>query len=220
MSIHIKAEKRLKTGKNAARQIRREGKVPVILYGPKTSDACLIMDKKDLFRVLKAGENTIFQVSCDSKKWNVMIKELQLDPVNDELCHVDLVQVAMDKLIRVFVPLHHVGEPVGVKSEGGMADWLTREVEIECLPKNIPEAITIDVGGLHINQSLKVEDIVPPEGVRIVSDPEAVVVVIEMPSAEEEIVEEEEEEEIIGEEAEPEVIKKEKEATEEGEEEE
>lgn len=219
MSINVKAEKRSATGKNAARRIREEGKVPAVLYGPKVSHVCLAIDKKDILRVVKTGENTIFRVSCDSEKWNVMIKELQLDPINDTIYHVDLIQVAMDKLIRVFVPIHHLGEPVGVKSEGGMADWLIREVEIECLPKDIPEAITIDVRDLHVNQSLKVEDIVPPEGVKILSDPSAVVVVIEMPSVEEEVAAEEEEE-IIGEEEEPEVIKKEKEEAEEQEEEE
>jgi large subunit ribosomal protein L25 len=209
MAIQIKAEKREKTGKGPARRLRHTGKVPAVLYGPDVTEVCLALDKKDVNRILKQGENVIFEVSYDSEKWNVMIKDMQVDPVTDELYHVDLIQISMDKPIRVYVPVHHVGEPVGVKSEGGIADWMTREIEIECLPSDIPEEIVVDISELHVNQSLRVEDITPPEGVRIVTDPDTVLVVIEAPVEEE--VEVAAEEEIIGEEEEPEVIRKEKE---------
>lgn len=217
MSFKIKGEKRALFGKNASRRMRKEGKIPVILYGPDIENAPLILEKRDIFAILKSesGENTVFKVSFDSKTTDTMIKDLQRDPVTDEILHADLIQIAMDKAIRVSVPTVSVGEAVGVKAEGGFVDFVTREIEIECLPADIPDHIEIDISDLHLNQSLQVEDITPTEGVEIISDPSAVIVHIRVPMAEEEVVEEEEEEEIIGEEEEPEVIKKEKEKEEE-----
>jgi large subunit ribosomal protein L25 len=116
----------------------------------------------------------------------------------------------MDKTVRVSVPVVTSGEAVGVKTEGGFIDLMTREVEVECLPKDIPEHIEVDISDLHLHQSLKVEDIAPIEGVEILSAPDAILVLVEAPSKEEEIEVVEEEEEIISEGEEPEVIKKEK----------
>lgn len=213
MSVLIKGEKREIFGKNASRRIRREGRVPAILYGPKTDNVALTLDKKDIFSILKSetGENTLFKVSFDSEKRDAMIKNLQTDPVSDELLHVDLIQIVMDKAIRVAVPVVLIGEAVGVKTEGGFVDFVSREIELECLPKDIPEQITVDISELHLHQSIKLEEIDPPEGTKITSDPEMVVVLIQAPTKEEEIeVEEEEEEEVMAEGEEPEVIKKEK----------
>ena len=213
MTITVKGVKRELFGKNASRSLRREGKVPVILYGPNASNVPLVVFKKDIINILRSetGENTIFKISFDSGSHDVMIKEIQKDPVTDELLHVDLILIAMDKIIRVSVPIVPVGEAVGVKAEGGFVDFVTREVEIECLPKNIPENIETDISSLHIHQSIKVADVVPPEGVEIVSDEDTILVLIEVPRKEEEIVEEEKEEEVIAEEEEPEVVKREKE---------
>jgi large subunit ribosomal protein L25 len=139
-----------------------------------------------------------------------MIKELQRNPVTDEIIHADLVQIAMDKVVQVSVPVTAVGDAVGVKTEGGFVDFITREIEIECLPKDIPEHIEIDISGLHLRQSFKVSDAVVPGEITLISDPETILVHIEIPTQEEEIEVEEEEEEVIGEEEEPEIIKKEK----------
>ncbi len=192
--------------------MRREGKIPVILYGPTTDNVSLIVKKTDIFRILKSetGENTIFKVSIDSEKQDAMIKEIQTDPVSDEILHTDLIQIAMDKAVQVSIPIVFEGEAIGVKAEGGFIDVITREVEVECLPKDIPEKVTLDISDLHLNQSMKVEDIRVQENVEILSDPNTIVVHIAAPVAEEVVVEEGEEEEIIGEEEEPEVIKKEK----------
>lgn len=215
MGFKIKGEKREVFGKNACRRIRSEGKVPAVLYGANTSSVPLILPKNEIIKILKSetGENTIFKVSFNSENRNVMIKELQADPITDELLHVDLIQIAMDKTIQVSVPVVPRGEAVGVKAEGGFIDFITREVEIECLPKDIPEHIEIDISSLHVHQSLKVEDIKPSEGVEILSDNDAVLILIDVPHKEE-IVEEEKEEEVITEGEEPEVIKKEKEEVE------
>ncbi len=212
MSIKIKAEKRSAFGKNASRQLRREGMVPAVLYGANESTISLTVMKKDIFMILRSetGENTIFQVSFNSEVKNAMIKELQRNPVTDEILHADLIQIVMDKAIRVSVPVTAVGEAVGVKTEGGFVDFITREVEVECLPGNIPEHIELDISGLHIRQSLKVADIKPAEGVKVVSSAETILVLIEAPSKEEEVAVAPEEEEVVAEAKEPEVIKKEK----------
>jgi len=210
MSFKIKSEIRNVFGKNASRRIRQEGMIPAILYGADTVSIPLTLNKKDVFAILKAetGENTIFKISFNSETRNTMIKELQKDPVTDEILHADLIQIVMDNVISVSVPIVLVGEAVGVKAEGGFVDFVTREVEIECLPKNIPEQLEIDISSLHLHQSLKVEDLSSPGEITLVTDPNTVVVLIHAPTKEEFEVEEIEEE-IVAEEG-PEVIKKEK----------
>lgn len=212
MSFKIKAEKRDVFGKNASRRLRREGMIPAILYGGDASNVPLTLRKEDVFMILKSdtGENTVFQVSFDSEIRDVMIKEFQRDPVTDEILHADFVHIAMDKVIRVSVPVVIAGEAVGVKAEGGFVDFITREIEVECLPKDIPEHIEIDISDLHLRQSLKAEDIALPEGVKLITSSDTILVMIEVPVKEEEIEVEEEEEEVIGDEEEPEVIGKEK----------
>ena len=213
MDFKVKAEKREVFGKNASRRLRREGLIPAILYGTQDLNVPLTLRKKDLFMILKseAGENTIFQVSYNSEERNVMIKELQKDPVSDEILHADFVHITMDKVLRVSVPIVLIGEAVGVKTEGGFVDFITREVEVECLPKDMPEHIEIDISNLHLRQSFKAGDITLQEDIKLLSDPDNILVLIEVPAKEEEIeVEEEEEEEVIAEGEEPEVIKKEK----------
>jgi large subunit ribosomal protein L25 len=212
MNIKIKAEKRTVFGKNASRQLRRGGMIPAVLYGANETTIPLTVMKKDISMILRSetGENTIFQVSFNSELKNAMIKELQQNPVNDEILHADLIQIIMDKAIRVSVPVTAVGDAIGVKTEGGFVDFITREVEVECLPENIPEHLELDISGLHIRQSLKVADVKPPEGVKVVSPADAILVLIEAPSKEEEEVVAPAEEEVAGEPKEPEVIKKER----------
>jgi len=212
MSLTIKAEKRDAGGKNVARRIRREGNVPAILYGPEVENISLLLNKRDIFDILKSetGENTIFQVDLEKDKPEVMIKDYQQDVTTDEILHVDLFRISMDKEIRVTVPIVLTGDPVGVKAEGGFVEFATRDVDVECLPKDIPENIEVDISELHLNQSLKVEDLAQIEGVKMMADPQAVIVMVEAPSVEEEVEEVLEEEEIMAEGDQPEVIKKEK----------
>lgn len=218
MSITVKAERREIFGKNASRRIRRNDMIPAILYGKNEASVPLTLKKKDIFEILKSetGENTVFKVSFDTETKNIMIKELQSDPVTDEILHADLIQIAMDEAIRVSVPVIAVGEAVGVKGEGGFVDFHTRELDIECLPKDIPEHVEIDITELHLNQSFRIGDVVIPEEVKLLSDPDSILIIIEAPAKEEEIAVEEEEEEVIAEEEEPEVIKKEKAEVKEG----
>lgn len=208
----IKAEIRKEFGKNANRRLRRSGRLPGILYGNKLENIPIILQKKDIQKILKSetGENTLFKVALNSKTYEVMIKDFQRDPIYHEIIHVDLYQIALDKPIEVSIPVILTGEAVGVKSEGGFVDFVTREIEIRCLPKKIPDHIEVDISDLHVNQSLKVEDIPVPEGIEIIEDPEVVIVHIEAPEEEEEKVEEKEETLFAEEPEQPEVIKKEK----------
>jgi len=214
MSIVVKSEKREGLGSNAARRLRAQGFVPAVLYGESLETTALVLSKKDIVQILRleSGENTIFQVAVDGETTDVMIKELQIDPASDELLHVDLIRISMDKPIRVTVPIVHRGDPVGVKTEGGFVDFVTREVEVECLPRDIPESIGIDISELHINQSYKVQAMAVPAGVKIITDPNTVLVLISMPHKEEEVFPGEKPEgEVAAEEPkEPEVIKKER----------
>jgi len=211
MSITVKAEKRDVFGKNAARRLRRDGQIPAVLYGEGTASIPLTLVKKDVFAILKSetGENTIFKVSLDERLQDAMFKEVQVEPSSDKLMHVDLVQISMDKAIRVAVPFQLQGEAVGVKTEGGFVDFMTREVEIECLPRDIPESIKVDIAALHLHQSVKIADVAAPAGVKFVTDPATVVVVIGMPHKEEEVVKPAEEV-VAAEPTEPEIIKKER----------
>jgi large subunit ribosomal protein L25 len=214
MSIVVKSEKRQGLGSNAARRLRAQGFVPAVLYGESLPTTPLVLSKKDIVGILRleSGENTIFQVSVDDAKYDVMIKELQIDPASDELQHVDLIRISMDKPVRVTVPIVHRGEPIGVKTEGGFIDFVTREVEVECLPRDIPESLGIDISELHINQSFKVQSLAAPAGVKVLADPNAALVTISLPHKEEEVFPGEKPEgEVAAEEPkEPEVIKKER----------
>jgi large subunit ribosomal protein L25 len=221
MSIVVKSERREGLGKNAARRLRLQGFIPAVLYGETKETVPLVLKKKDIIQIMKleTRENTIFKVAFDAESVDAMIKELQVDPTTDQLIHADLIRIAMDKPIRVTIPIVHSGEPFGVKTEGGFIDFITREVEVECLPRDIPESIGIEISGLHIHQSFKVENLTAPAGVRVITDPATVLVLISLPHKEEEFPGEKPAEEVVAEEGkEPEVIKKER-APREGEEE-
>ncbi|MGZ5423417.1 MAG: 50S ribosomal protein L25 [Candidatus Aminicenantales bacterium] len=214
MSIVVKTEKRQGLGSNAARRLRAQGFVPAVLYGESMETLPLVLSKKDIVQILRleSGENTIFKVAVDADAYDAMIKEMQIDPSTDELLHVDLIRIAMDKPIRVTVPIVHHGEPFGVKTEGGFIDFVTREVEVECLPKDIPESLEIDISELHIHQAFKVEAMPVPAGIKVLTDPNTALVLVSLPHKEEEVFPGEKPEgEVAAEEPkEPEVIKKER----------
>ena len=214
MNIVVKTEKRQGFGSNASRRLRAQGFVPAVLYGESMETLALVLAKKDVIEILRleSGENTIFKVAVEADAYDAMIKEMQVDPATDELLHVDLIRINMDKPIRVTVPIVHAGEPFGVKNEGGFIDFVTREVEVECLPRDIPESLTIDISELHVNQSFKAQGMTVPAGVKVLTDPAAVLVLISMPHKEEEpFPGEKPEGEVAAEEPkEPELIKKER----------
>lgn len=217
--LTIVAQTREERGKNAARRRRVAGMIPGILYGNRVEPISVTLNPKDIVAILKSaqGENTLFRVKVgqDGEAAQVMIRDYQLDPVTHALLHADLLRIAADKTLHLDIPVELVGEPAGVK-DGGILDHVLREVKVECLPANIPQAITVDVSSLVIGAVIRLRDVQPPEGVEFLTEPDVAIATLEAPRKEEEEVPAEA---AATEPAEPEVLKKGK-AAEEGEEEE
>ena len=177
--IVISATNRADRGKNAARRLRRRGLVPGIVYGGKGENLAVAVDPKALQRVLRseAGRNAILKLSiADHGSTNAILKNLQVDPVKESFLHADFYRIAMDVAIRVTVPIHVVGEARGVKVDAGILELVIREIEVECLPGDIPERIAVDVADLGINQSLRVSDVPIPAKVKVLQAADQVVV--------------------------------------------
>lgn len=173
--VTVIAEKRTELGKGAASRLRRRGIIPGVLYGHKCGNVPVAIGEKE-FRKLEAGAGKVFKLVVNGEKeHSVIIRETQRDPVSRRLTHVDLLEVSMDEPIEMIVPIRIVGEAKGEKV-GGVIQHGLREVEIKCLPKDIPEAIVVDISALDIGDSLKVEDLVPPPGVTILTEPDHLVV--------------------------------------------
>ena len=210
----VSAEIRKEFGKNAARRLRRSGKIPAVVYGKAQEVLSLTVDPKQLGAILHSatGHNTIFSLDIQNQPpASVLIKEWTHDPIKGNLLHADLLRVALDKALQLKVTISAVGEPKGVKVQGGIFEFVLREVEIECLPADIPENITIDISDLEIGANLRVSDLRVDSKIKILSDPDLVVAHVISPKAEK--VAEPGVEPAV---AEPEVIKKGK-VTEEGE---
>lgn len=155
-----------KFNKNAARRVRVAGKIPGVIYGAKEPAVAVELDPKQMQRILhsETGHNTIFDLSIGTgSRAKAMIVDWQYEPIKDRLIHVDLKRIAMDKAMRVEVPIVLEGVPIGVKNEGGVLELVLREVEIECLPGDIPSSITVDVTNLALNDSIRVADL-PHDG--------------------------------------------------------
>jgi large subunit ribosomal protein L25 len=194
------------SGKNVCRRLRREGNIPGIVYGMDLDPFAVTVSERTINDVLslKTGRNTIFTLSLegsDKKSTReVMIKDLQRDPVTERLVHVDFIRVDMQKAVTVGVPIRLVGTPEGVKNEGGLIDFIQRQVMVECLPDRIPEQIDLDVSELHLNQNALIKDLQEVEGVEILDDPDSPVMGVIAPrgleveeaAAEEEVEEGEE----------------------------
>jgi large subunit ribosomal protein L25 len=216
-TIELNVERRTETGKGPARRSRANGKIPAVVYGAGKPTVSVHLDRRALTDAFRegAGENAIFllKLAGSDQSRHAMIRELSRDPVSREPLHIDFVRVQMDAKIRVKVPIEVTGIATGVKNDGGILDFVTREIEIECLPGNIPENLPIDVSALAIGDALRVSAMQAPEGVEIVEDPERVLVHVAHPTKEAEPVAAAAE--AAAEPTEPEVLKKGKVATEE-----
>ena len=208
--IVVAAESRTETGKNVNRRLRTRGLIPGVLYGAKKEAVPVAVSPKEITSILrsKTGENTLFDLEIGGSRRKVILKEFQVEPIKGSLLHADFYEVALDKTIEVKVHIEVTGVPVGVKVEGGLLDFVTRELEIECLPSDIPEKITVDVSELGMNQSIRVSDLKIPEKVTMLSEPDLVVVHVVPPRAEEEVAAAAAPAEGEAAAAEPEVIKK------------
>ncbi|MGH9700241.1 MAG: 50S ribosomal protein L25 [Candidatus Acidiferrales bacterium] len=165
-------------GKNAARRTRLTGNVPATLYGGQKDAIALAVNAKQVARILRSetGHNTIFTVTvAGGKEEKAMMKDWQVDPVSGKLLHVDLLRIAMDVRMRVRVPVHTFGEPQGVKMQGGVFETVTREVEVECLPGDIPEEFRVDVSEMLIGKQLRAADLpFDPKKIKLLTDPQRV----------------------------------------------
>jgi large subunit ribosomal protein L25 len=208
MDTTLNASRRDSRGKNEARRLRAAGRIPGVVYGAGETIAVSV-DPKVLSRILhsESGANTLITLNVEGAGTSqVLVKEFQLDPIHHQMQHADFYRVSMDKVIQVTVPIALKGEPRGVKQQGGLLDFPNREIEIECLPGEIPESIEIDVSELLIGQGVRLRDIA--EGARwtSLSDPDLMLVHVVPPRAEE--VAEPAPEVTPAPAAEPEVIKK------------
>jgi large subunit ribosomal protein L25 len=159
--IVVEAAPRASRGKNEARRLRQTGRVPAVLYGGKGEAITLSVNAKQVGAILRSesGHNTLFQVDLDGKHEPAILKDWLVDPLSGKLLHVDLLRVAMDVRMKVMVPVHTFGEPSGVKVQGGVFEVVTREVEIECLPADIPTEFRVDVSGLMLGKQLRANEL-------------------------------------------------------------
>ena len=182
-------KRREATGKEVAKRLRRQGLVPAVLYGGSAPEV-LTLVVTDVIKVIhgREGSTTLLNLKFENgggSSRTAIIRDMQFDPVTDKLIHVDLQEVSMDRAITVGVPIQAQGEATGVKDQGGILEMILREVQVSCLPRLIPEKITVDVSALKIGDVLTVAMLTSPEGVRILNDPGQAVVTVSPPMAEE-----------------------------------
>ncbi|HYK17574.1 MAG TPA: 50S ribosomal protein L25 [Bryobacteraceae bacterium] len=174
----VSAEKRDTRGKNEARRLRVQGLAPAVLYGAGKDAIAVSVNPKEVGRILNSstGHNTIFQLAIQGGEATpAMIVDWQSDPVKDKLLHVDLKRIDLTQRIEVKIRVQTIGDPKGVKIQGGLLEIIGREVEIECLPDEIPELFTVDVSELMIGQNLRASDIALTGSMKLVSPPEQVI---------------------------------------------
>jgi large subunit ribosomal protein L25 len=214
----VEVEARQDFGKNAARRLRRAGRIPAVVYGGGGPAIPVAVDPKAILQILQSesGHNAIFTLEIRGKApARVMIREWQTEPVDGHLLHVDLVRIARDTKLKLQVPIHVTGEPVGVKVQGGIFEFVLREVDVECLPDDIPEHFVAEVSGLELGKSFRVSDLPLDPKVKVLTDPTRVVAHVVELKAEEEV--KPAAEEVAAAPGEPEVIRKGKAEEEEGE---
>jgi large subunit ribosomal protein L25 len=212
MDATLQLEKREGRGKNEANRLRAAGKIPAVVYGSKDGKGAegkgkqskgkdgqskaaksepeavaVAVDPKALLRILhsESGANTLITIKLDGGESRVMVKEYQLDPITHALLHADFYQLAMDKAIRVTVPILVLGEARGVKTQGGLLDFVTREIEIEVLPTDIPEHIDVDVSEMLLHESIRLRDLPENPKWKPLTEPDTMLVHVVLPKAEE-----------------------------------
>jgi len=216
--LAIEAEPREDFGKNAARRLRRSGRVPCVVYGGGGTAIPVSVDSRSVSSIVhsEGGHNVLLTLEVKGKApARVMLSDWQLEPVRGDVLHVDMIRISSDTRLKLKVPIHLIGEAKGVKVQGGILEFILREVEVECLPDDIPERVDVDITELLLGRNVRVSDLTLGDKVKAVTDPTQVVVhVVAL-----RVVEEEKPAEVAAAEgapAEPEVIKKGKAEAEEG----
>lgn len=178
--VTLEVTRREQTGKEVAKKLRRDGKVPAVVYGGHKEPVAITVDRKAVTELVTKSEHGIrsvflLKMAGSDQQRHAMIKEITIDPISRKMKHIDFVRVVMDEKVKVTVPVHINGTAIGVK-EGGLLDWQVRELHIETLPTSIPDTIEVDVSELGGHDYLRVKDIKMPEGAKVLDDPERVVV--------------------------------------------
>ncbi len=201
--LTIEVSKRAQTGKGPNRRARSGGLIPAVVYGGGKDSVAIQIDRKSMLDLMKkaGSENPIYllKMADGGGERHTMIREMQVHPISRQVLHIDFQRVLMDKKVRVQVPVELVGTSYGVKTQGGVLDFVTREIEVECLPRDIPGHIELDVTDLHIGQHVEARDLKLPDGVTLHDDEDKVVISLTHARSEEEVA---------GDRAEPEVLKK------------
>jgi large subunit ribosomal protein L25 len=178
--VNLEVTRREATGKEVAKKLRRDGKVPAVVYGGHRDPVAITVDRKTVSELIQKSEHGIrsvflLKMAGSDQQRHAMIKEVTIDPISRRMKHIDFVRVIMDELVKVTIPVHVTGTAAGVK-EGGLLDFQVRELHVECLPNAIPDSIDIDVTALTGHEYYRIKDLKLPEGVRVLDDEERVVV--------------------------------------------
>lgn len=176
--ITVTAEVRASRGKNEAHRTRRAGMIPAVVYGAYQDPVSIAVNPREIHKIIRSstGYNTIFTLSVQGgESTPVMVVDQQLDPIKGTLLHADLKRIDLSKRIRVTVPVHTTGEPAGVKVQGGLLEIITRSIDIECLPDEIPESFAVSVSELLIGQSKRASDVGLSGSMKLVSSPDTVI---------------------------------------------
>jgi len=211
--IFLEVEVRKEKGKNKVKDLRQKGFIPAIIYGAKKEPLMIKVPQREFLRLVHTYhlESVVInlKIDADKKKKTLpsLIKEIQYDPVKGDIIHIDFNEISLRKSIKINVPITTKGEPQGVKQEGGSLEHILWEVEVECLPTDIPKEIIVDVSALKIGDAIHIKDIIFPPKVKVLNDPEAIVLSVSAPLKEELVTKPTEVEEKL----EPEVIKEKKE---------
>ncbi len=205
--ITIKVEKREGRGRNFSRNLRRDGKIPAVVYGGGEDSVAITADLKDLAAIIRSdsGVNTLFTLDIgDGSENRVIFQDRQIDPVTGRLVHADLRRLAKGEKIELMIPVNLIGEPKGLDEEGSLLDQLMREISVKCLPSNIPDSIDVNVEHLEMNEAIHISDIKFDDDIEVLDDPESIVAAVVFVREEvlEPEVDEDAEPEIIGEEVE------------------
>jgi large subunit ribosomal protein L25 len=219
--LKIEVQRREETGKGPSRRLRAGGMIPAVVYGGGKEPVPIQVERNIVLQLLKqgGGENAVFllKLSGTGKSRHTMVRKIDVDPISRQIAHIDFQRILLTEKVRVQIPLELIGEAWGVKNEGGVLDFITREVEVECLPTDIPQKLEVDVSDLHVGQHLEVKDLVIPPGVQVLDEPDRVMAAVAHSRVAAEVTEleeglEEEEGLLEAEKEEPEVIGRGKEA--------
>ena len=182
----VPAESRSETGKNVNRRLRSRGLIPGVVYGMGKDAVAVAVSPRELGAILKSasGENTLFDLDLGGTRRKVILKEFQREPLRGQLLHADFYEVALDKLLEIKVHVELTGVPVGVKLQGGLVDFVTRELELECLPADIPEKILVDIAHLELGKHFRVSDLKLGDKVKVLTEADIVIAHVVLPRAE------------------------------------